>query len=93
MKNQICPIAKTAEIIGDTWIILIVRDILKSPLRFSELERSLDGISSRTLTQKLYFLENEKIIEKNDLHYTITNKGKEVGKIIKAMETFGEKKF
>jgi DNA-binding HxlR family transcriptional regulator len=90
MKKHTCPIAKTAEIIKDTWTILIVRDVLKSPSRFCELEKSLSGISTRTLTKKLQDLEKYDIIKKDNLFYAPTPKGKELGKIIKAMEKFGE---
>ncbi len=93
MKNpeKSCPVARVATLLSDTWTMLIIRDILKSPMRFGELEKSLVGISTRTLTNKLKFLEHEKIIVKNDVSYTITPKGKYLGTIITAMSKYGKK--
>ena len=55
--NVACPIAKVATLLSDVWTILIIRDLLSSPKRFTELQHSLQGISSRTLTLKLKKLE------------------------------------
>jgi len=85
-----CPVAKTAQLLSDTWTMLIIRDLLKSSLRFSELEDSLGSISSRTLTLKLKRLEEESIVIKSNLHYALTPKGKKLKKIIEAMESWGK---
>ena len=60
-------------------------------MRFSELEHSLDGISTRTLTLKLKRLEEEGIATKSDLHYALTARGKQLKKVITAMESWGKK--
>ena len=87
-----CAVSKTATLLSDTWTMLIIRDLLKSPMRFCELERSLAGISTRTLTLKLKRLEAEKIIHKKDeLHYALTPNGKKLKKVIDAMESWGKK--
>lgn len=87
-----CAVSKTATLLSDTWTMLIIRDLLKSPMRFCELERSLVGISTRTLTLKLKRLEKEKIIHKKDeLHYGLTPNGKKLKKVIDAMESWGKK--
>jgi DNA-binding HxlR family transcriptional regulator len=70
--------------------VLIIRDLLKMPMRFCELERSLEGISTRTLTLKLKRLEQEKIVIKNDLYYKLSTQGKKLQKIIDAMESWGK---
>lgn len=85
-----CAIAKTAALLSDTWTMLIIRDLLKSPLRFGELETSLDTISSRTLTLKLKKLEQDGIVTKSNLHYTLTPRGKKLKKVIAAMEVWGK---
>lgn len=88
-----CPLAKTANLIGDTFNLLIIRDLLTSPKRFSEIEHSLHGVSTRTITKKLRFLEVEGIIVK-DIHvgsYLLTKKGKALHKIIETMKIYGEK--
>lgn len=92
MKNtHQCPIVHAATLIGDVWIILLVRNLLRAPARFCELERSLEGISTRTLTAKLKKLEEERIVEKKDLYYVITPKGKALGASIATIEQFGKK--
>ena len=89
--KKTCPVAVVATLLSDTWTMLIIRDLLKSRMRFSELERSLAGISSRTLTLKLKRLEDEKIIKKTDTEYIITRQGAQLGKIIDAMSAYGKK--
>jgi DNA-binding HxlR family transcriptional regulator len=84
-----CPIQKLLEVLSDGWTILIIRDLLLSPMRFCELEKSLTGISTRTLTLKLQKLAEEDVVENNDHHYTITEKGKRLKSIIREMEKVG----
>lgn len=93
-----CPIAKTADIIGDSTTLLIVRDLSVSSRRFGELQTSLPGVSTRTLTEKLKALEGEELIDKQKyaefpprVEYTLTKKGKGLLRIIHAMEQYGKK--
>jgi len=85
-----CPIAKTALLLSDVWTMLIIRDLLGGKMRFSEIEVSLKGVSTRTLSLKLKRLEEEKIVVKSDLFYSLTLKGKKLKKIIDAMESWGK---
>jgi DNA-binding HxlR family transcriptional regulator len=59
-------------------------------LRFCELERALEGISTRTLTVKLKKLEDEKIVLKTDDGYLLTKTGLKLRPVLKAMEQFGK---
>jgi DNA-binding HxlR family transcriptional regulator len=86
-----CPIARVAALLSDPWTMLIIRDLLKKEMRFSDLERSLEGISTRTLTNKIKCLEDEDIILKKDLYYSITKKGARLKKILDAMSAYGRK--
>jgi DNA-binding HxlR family transcriptional regulator len=85
-----CPIAKVASLLSDPWTMLIIRDLLKKGMRFSDLERSLTGISSRTLTSKIKNLENEDVIIKKELFYSLTKKGAKLEKVINAMSACGK---
>lgn len=86
-----CPVSKTATLLSDTWTILIVHQLLRSPMRFCELERALGTISTRTLTLKLHRLEAIGIVEKKDEHhYSLTPSGKKLKKVIDAMEAWGK---
>lgn len=87
-----CPITKTATLLSDTWTMLIAHALLEEPKRFCELERDLEGISTRTLTLKLQKLEAEKIIKKSkEGAYELTEKGKGLRMVESAMKRYGEK--
>ena len=86
-----CPIARTANIIGDTWSLMIIRDLCSGTKRFGELTRSLEGVSSRTLTKKLQFERVEYSEVPPRVEYSLTKKGKELNTIIENLRTFGEK--
>ena len=89
--HNTCPIAKVAILLSDPWTMLIIRDALKKKMRFSELENSLEGISTRTLTKKLKQLESEGIIKKEENYYLITKKGSGLKSVIKSMSLYGQK--
>lgn len=92
MHEEDCPVQKTAELLSDTWTMLILRDLLKGPQRFCDLERSLEGISTRTLTLKLQKLERDRIIAKSKTgSYIATAKGRGLGPIERAMRSYGAK--
>jgi DNA-binding HxlR family transcriptional regulator len=86
-----CPVAKTAHLIGDSFLLLIVRDLEHGPKRFKDFEESLPGVSTRTLTKKLSLLIEKGLIVKEDNIYTLTKEGKGLSVITKAMELYGKK--
>ena len=59
-----CPVCRTADIVCGKWTLLLVRDLAEGRSRFCELERSLNGISPRTLSLRLRALEEEGIVER-----------------------------
>lgn len=91
LPKSTCPIQKLTLILSDAWTILIIRDLLVMPKRFCELENSLVGISTRTLTLKLTKLVDEEIVQNIDHYYTLTSKGRHLKHVIIAMEKVGEK--
>lgn len=91
-----CPTQKTAALLSDTWTMLIIRDLLAGPKRFCELERSLEGISTRTLTNKLKKLtSNDLIAKKRDREgiqtYAATPRGRGLRIVEQAMRRYGER--
>ena len=91
-----CAVAATAEIVGAKWTALLVHDLSEGPRRFSELERSCQGISPRTLAERLRALEAEGILERQSypetpprVEYSLTAKGESLLPIIDAMREFG----
>lgn len=87
-----CPVTKTAELLSDTWTTLIIKALLEGPKRFCDLERELEGISTRTLTLKLKRLEHCKIARKrSEGDYIATQKGEGLKIVERAMRRYGEK--
>jgi DNA-binding HxlR family transcriptional regulator len=92
-----CPVAKTANLLGDSFSILIVRDLLVKPRRFGDLASSLDGVSTRTLTNKLKMLEDERLIVRKQenrpprVEYKLTRKGAAFNDVVEAMRSYGKR--
>ncbi|HEX4363903.1 MAG TPA: helix-turn-helix domain-containing protein [Solirubrobacteraceae bacterium] len=94
--DDTCPVCKTAEIVCGKWTLLLIRDLSEGHSRFCELERSLQGISPRTLSLRLRALEEEGIVERDTypevpprVEYQLTEKGRALLPIIDGMRTYG----
>ena len=93
-----CPIAKTLDIIGERWTVLILRDLLKKgPRRFLDFQESLPGVSPNTLSARLKSLEDHGIIVRKiyeehppRAEYSLTEKGRTLGPILKALFDWGK---
>jgi len=93
-----CPIARTLDIIGERWTILILRDLLRTgPCRFQDLQRSFPGLSPNTLSARLKTLEEHGIIARAfyaehppRAQYSLTDKGRALGPILKALLEWGQ---
>ena len=95
-ENETCPVCATAEVISGKWTLLVIRDLAECERRFCELERSLDGISPRTLSLRLKALEEEGIIERKTysevpprVEYRLTEKGEALVPLIEDMRSYG----
>src|ERR1051325_6207005 len=96
MPNSDCPVCRTADVVCGKWTLLIVRDLAESRARFCELERSLGGISPRTLSLRLRALEEEGIVRRRTfpevpprVEDALTEKGRALVPIIDSMRTYG----
>lgn len=93
--GQFCPIAKSAEILGDPWSILIVRELLLGSSRFSSLQRGLPKISPTVLNTRLKDLEACGVITKRPINgqrgheYRLTPAGKELSSVVDALAVWG----
>jgi DNA-binding HxlR family transcriptional regulator len=92
-----CPVAKVADLIGDTCSLLILRDLIDGPRRFGYLDESL-GISTRTLTKTLRRLEKEGFIARKKYKrispkalYRLTPKGEALEPLLGAMRSYGKR--
>ncbi len=87
-----CPILAVAEILSDTWTMLILHALREKPLRFCELERWLESISTRTLSSKLKKLQEQDLIFKNtEGYYSISDKGAGLSIVEDAMVRYAKK--
>ncbi|MBU7317986.1 MULTISPECIES: winged helix-turn-helix transcriptional regulator [Paenibacillus] len=92
-----CPIAKTLDVIGTKWTFLIIRDLLiEGTMRFSDLLKSMDGISPKTLSLRLKELEDHGMLERTvypevppRVEYTLTEKGRRLEGIFIELKRFG----
>lgn len=98
LNDTICPIARTAEIIGGKWTLLIIRDLASGVKRFNQLERSLHGISPKTLSERLRSLEEEGILLRQTfsevpprVEYSLTEKGLDLVAVIESMRNYGKR--
>ena len=96
VPETICPVLATAQVVAGKWTLLMLRDLARGPRRFSELQRSLRGISPRTLSVRLRALEEEGIIERREfaempprVEYRLTEKGVHLVPIVDAMREYG----
>jgi DNA-binding HxlR family transcriptional regulator len=92
-----CPVRIATEIVGHKWTTLIIRDLITGKKRYSELLRSISGISPRLLALRLKELEEAKILTRTvfptippTTEYALTELGQELKKLIFALAEFGE---
>lgn len=92
-----CPVATTVSLIGSKWKLLILRNLLARPWRFNELQKNLEGISQKVLTDNLRSLEADGIITRTvfpeappRVEYALSKLGENMRPILKEMEAFGK---
>lgn len=100
LEPHIGCIASAMEIIGNKWTALILRDLTAGACRFGELEKSVAGISPRTLSQRLDDLESHGIITRQTFaevpprcEYQLTKKGRDLVPVLQQMATWGTKYY
>jgi DNA-binding HxlR family transcriptional regulator len=97
--GQSCPVARALDIVGERWSLLILRDLnRKGPLRFQALAQGLPGLAPNTLSARLKLLEAQGVIATRlyEQHppryeYALTEKGKALVPVIKALYAWGER--
>lgn len=92
-----CPVAATVQLIGSKWKLLIIRNLLARPWRFNELQRNLDGISQKVLTDSLRSMEADGIITRTvypevppRVEYALSELGESMRPILDSMKAWGE---
>ena len=98
-KNELpeCPVATCVQMIGSKWKLLILRNLLVRPCRFNELQKSIDGISQKVLTDSLRAMEADGLVLRTAyaevpprVEYSLTELGESLRPILAAMQQWGE---
>jgi DNA-binding HxlR family transcriptional regulator len=95
LYGQYCPVARAAEILGDRWTLLIIRELLADIKHFNELERGLPRISRMLLVERLRRLERTGMLERRGAsrgkptEYRLTAAGLELQRIIDDLGQWG----
>ena len=91
-----CPVATTVQLIGNKWKLLIIRNLLSAPQRFTDFLKSVNGISKKVLTDNLRALEDDGLIEREvfaevppRVVYSLSDLGKTLKPILDAMWDWG----
>ena len=91
-----CPVATTVQLIGSKWKLLIMRNLMARPWRFNELQRDLEGISQKVLTESLRSMEADGIVVRTvydevppRVEYSLSELGESMRPVIKSMEEWG----
>lgn len=96
-RQKDCPVARTLDVVGERWTILILRDLfLKGPRRFQDFQESLAAVAPNTLSARLKDLEAAGFIERKvysehppRLEYHLTERGKTFGPVMRALREWG----
>jgi DNA-binding HxlR family transcriptional regulator len=93
--DHFCSIARALERVGDRWSLLVIRDLLSGPKRFTDLMDRLGGITPKTLSQRLRELDNAGIVTtdrepgRREVWYALTPTGADLGPVLDALSWWG----
>ena len=94
--GQACPVAKSLEVVGDRWTLLLVRDLLRGTRRFQDLAASLAGIAPNILSDRLRLMEEHGLVTRRlysehppRAEYALTERGRDLGVVVGALATWG----
>ncbi|GFH43492.1 MarR family transcriptional regulator [Lactococcus hodotermopsidis] len=92
----VCPVATTVDLIGNKWKLLILQQLLFKTMRFGELQKAINGISQKVLTQNLRKMEKDGIIKRKvyavvppKVEYSMSDLGESLRPIIDVMSDWG----
>lgn len=90
--QQFCGVARALDILGERWTLLLVRDLLLGPRRFSDLQQSLLGITPNLLSKRLTWLTEQGVIARaggDSRAYELTARGRSIEPVVLALGAFG----
>ena len=90
--------AKSLELVGERWTLLIVRDLLRGPARFQDFQKSLTGIAPNLLSERLKLMEEHQLVSRTfysehppRAEYRLTERGQELGLVVGALAHWGSR--
>jgi DNA-binding HxlR family transcriptional regulator len=94
LYRHFCPLARALELVGERWGLLIVRDLLQGPLRFTDLQHTCGGITPRQLAARLRQLEEAGVVEREptggrEVWYALTPAGLELRPAVEGLLAWG----
>jgi len=96
--GQHCPVAKSLDVVGERWTLLIVRDLLRGAARFQDLRAKLSGIPPRLLADRLRRMERQGLVARTlyskrppRASYALTERGRELGLVVGALAVWGRR--
>ena len=96
--GQSCPVAKSLEVLGDRWTLLIVRDLLRGTRRFQDLQAGLPGIAPNILSDRLKLMERHGLVSRAfysehppRAQYTLNERGQGLGVVVGALADWGSR--
>jgi DNA-binding HxlR family transcriptional regulator len=94
--DENCPIARTLDIVGSRWTLLIIRDLLTGAMRFQDFQERLSGIAPNVLSSRLKTLEEHGVVKREfysdhppRASYELTESGRELGVVVLALARWG----
>jgi DNA-binding HxlR family transcriptional regulator len=94
--GQHCPVAKSLDLVGERWTLLIVRDLLRAPARFQDLRAQLSGIPPKLLADRLRRMERQGLVTRElyskrppRASYALTHRGRDLGLVVGALAVWG----
>ena len=91
----VCPVATAVSLVGGKWKLLIIRNLRMRPWRFNELQRDLEGISQKVLTDSLRQMMDDGLVYRHDyqempprVDYSLTELGEKLLPIMDALADF-----
>jgi DNA-binding HxlR family transcriptional regulator len=96
--GQSCPVAKSLEVLGDRWTLLVVRDLLRGTRRFQDLQAGLPGIAPNILSDRLKLMERHGLVTRSfysehppRAQYSLTERGQGLGLVVGALADWGSR--
>jgi len=94
--RQRCPVARTLELVGDRWTLLLVRDLLRGACRFQDLQAAQPGLAPNTLSDRLKRMEKHGLVSRRfysdhppRAEYALTDMGQELATVVRALAEWG----